>query len=132
MTDFDPNRPNPCPAGGSCPVMGKCPACWVPGAVRTAAEIASGSPAHLPDEPMKEERDTAWLSIESAPRDGTVVSLLYRDGNEGAARWQEERYCILGAPAGTFGPGWQDVEENLPVSNETHWRPAASSAERQT
>lgn len=66
-----------------------------------------------------------WRPIATAPKDGTWVETR-SEGCDDIGRWQEERYCILGAPQGSYGPGFVDQETGLPMSGEfepTHWRP---------
>lgn len=66
-----------------------------------------------------------WLSIESAPRDGRWVNLLSSEGQDVGA-WRDTRYCMIGAPQGSYGPGWVDQRNCLPISGEfepTHWQP---------
>lgn len=66
-----------------------------------------------------------WEPIESAPKDGSYVRLLSRECKE-IGCWQEERYCMIGAPMGSFGRGWVDETNHLPMYAEfepTHWRP---------
>jgi hypothetical protein len=66
-----------------------------------------------------------WMPIESAPRDGRFVRLLSPEC-EDVGCWAEERYCMLGAPQGSYGPGWLDSTNLLPIAAEfepTHWQP---------
>lgn len=69
--------------------------------------------------------EDGWQPIETAPRDGTRVRILSADGaEEDNVYWSEERYCILGAPQGSRGPGWVSTEAgNLPIDPPTHWQP---------
>ena len=67
-----------------------------------------------------------WHDIKSAPKDGRPFEALYDDGaTEEGVYWADERYCILGAPQGSRGPGCMSSEVGLPVS-PTHWRRAPS------
>lgn len=66
-----------------------------------------------------------WLPIDSAPKDGSWVSLLSGEGRDVGA-WRDTRYCMIGAPQGSYGPGWVDQNNCLPISGEfepTHWQP---------
>jgi hypothetical protein len=66
-----------------------------------------------------------WRPIETAPKDGTRVRLLSPEG-EDVGFWEENRYCVLGSPQGSFGEGWVDGENRLPIYAEftpTHWMP---------
>lgn len=64
--------------------------------------------------------------IETAPRDGRWIIGVYDDPyiGEDVIGWREERYCVLGAPQGSKGPGWvgRDCGE-LPVDEPERWRP---------
>jgi hypothetical protein len=61
-----------------------------------------------------------WHPIETAPKDGTVI--LGPDGDE--VYWSDQRFCALGMPAGSCGPGWVSVlAGHLPVDAPTHWSP---------
>lgn len=69
-----------------------------------------------------------WMSIETAPKDGTQIRVAY-DGDlvnyEDGVYWQEEgRCCMLGRRAGSFPPGWTSWQAgNLPVDEPSHWMP---------
>jgi len=70
---------------------------------------------------------TTWEPIDDAPRDGTMVEVLYEDGtSETDAYWAETRQCMLGARAGERGPGWVSTAcGHLPVGDDpriTHFR----------
>lgn len=76
---------------------------------------------------MSETKLTGWQPIATAPKDGRLFEALYDDGTtETDLYWSEQRYCILGAPQGSKGPGCMSSEVNLPV-DPTHWRAALSS-----
>lgn len=65
-----------------------------------------------------------WQPIETAPKD--VYVRLLSSECEDVGRWQDDRYCILGAPQGSFGPGFVDETNHLPMYAEfepTHWQP---------
>lgn len=67
-----------------------------------------------------------WRPIETAPRDGARLRVRYEpeDTEEDGVYWAEERYCMLGAPQGSCGPGWVSTEAGgLPVDPPTHWMP---------
>lgn len=66
--------------------------------------------------------------IETAPRDGTAILVFYADETEEPveARWEESRYCMIGPPQGTYGAGWEDTYNGLPIMEDipiTHWAP---------
>lgn len=66
---------------------------------------------------------SGWLPMESAPRDGTRIEGLTEDGDIDLVYWSDTRYCMLGAPQGSMGPGWVSVEAgNLPVDAPVSWR----------
>lgn len=74
-----------------------------------------------------------WHPIEEAPRDGTMLTVLYDDGSEEPdVYWSDERYCMLGSPQGSCGPGWVSTGSgNLLVEDITHWwvtRPQPTAA----
>ncbi len=66
-----------------------------------------------------------WQPIETAPKDGTPLRTLSADGlQEDGVYWSDERYCILGAPQGSRGPGWVSAElGNLPINTPIGWMP---------
>lgn len=66
-----------------------------------------------------------WRDIESAPTDGTQLRVRYEDGTvEDGVYFSAERYCVLGAPQGSRGPGWVSTEAgNLPVDDPDAWMP---------
>lgn len=64
----------------------------------------------------------AWQDISTAPKDGRSFEVQYDDGStERDVYWATERYCILGAPQGSKGPGCMSSEVDLPV-DPTLWR----------
>jgi hypothetical protein len=66
---------------------------------------------------------SGWQDISTAPKDGTRFKVRYEDGTtEEGVYWADERYCILGAPQGSKGPGCMSSDIGLPVE-PTHWRP---------
>jgi hypothetical protein len=71
-----------------------------------------------------------WLPIERAPKDGTPLYVLYADGaEEDEVYWSDERYCMLGRPQGSRGPGWVSTHAgNLPVSDVTHYKLEAKTS----
>ena len=73
-----------------------------------------------------------WQPMETAPKNGTKLQVLHPDGSEeDDVYWSEERYCILGAPQGSRGPGWVSTEAgNLPIDSPIHWRRAAPLLEQ--
>lgn len=72
------------------------------------------------------------LTIDTAPRDGSYISVRYEDGaEEDGVYWADERYCILGAPQGSVGPGWMSTEAGLPVQDITHWFPSRTALTRE-
>jgi hypothetical protein len=72
-----------------------------------------------------------WQLINTHPRDG-YFDVRYEDGTvEADVYWSDTRYCMLGAPQGSRGPGLVSTEAgNLPIDIEdgiTHWRPTPST-----
>lgn len=70
--------------------------------------------------------ESGWMPIETAPKDGTPIKVLYADGlTEEGVWWQAEgRCCVLGSRAGSLPSGWTSTEAgNLPVDDITHWQP---------
>lgn len=68
-----------------------------------------------------------WEPIDSYPKTGEQFEILYENGSiEQDVYWSDTRYCILGAPMGSRGPGLLSTEAgNLPIDPEdgiTHWR----------
>lgn len=64
-----------------------------------------------------------WQYIDTAPRDGSYFEVLYDDGEvETNCYWSSERYCMLGAPQGSKGPGCMSSEIGLPIE-PVSWRP---------
>lgn len=57
------------------------------------------------------------LPIETAPQDGSRITVIYDDGEtEDGVYWANTRYCMIGPPAGSCGPGWVSTEAgDLPV-----------------
>lgn len=73
---------------------------------------------------MSDESVSDWRSIETAPRDSTVIIGEYEDGIDTIC-WLEQRYCIIGAPQGSFGPGFVTIEPgHLPTDPPLRWKPA--------
>ncbi len=75
------------------------------------------------------------LPIATAPRNGRAIIGIWPDGSELEIRWSEQRRCMLAyspgaAPgAGTFGAGWEDVENGLVADLDgapIGWRPDRS------
>jgi hypothetical protein len=71
-------------------------------------------------------RDAAcspWLSMDDAPKDGTVIVGKY--GNDvDWIRWAETRRCMLagiGGGNGYFSEGWEDDENGLIVDDPEAW-----------
>lgn len=67
-----------------------------------------------------------WLSMDTAPRDGTVILGWYGPDEQQRIRWAEERHCVLSSTApgaGLFGPGWEDEVEGLNVEDPLSWKP---------
>lgn len=68
-------------------------------------------------------RPELWQDIATAPKDGRPFEAQYDDGStERDVYWASERYCILGAPQGSKGPGCMSSGIGLPV-DPTYWRP---------
>lgn len=72
------------------------------------------------------EAAAGWVLMETAPKDGTQIQVRHEDGTEeDDVYWSDERYCILGRPQGSCGPGWVSTEAgNLPIDPPVYWRPA--------
>lgn len=69
----------------------------------------------------------SWMDISEAPRDGTMIEVLYDDGtSEEDVYWATTRQCMLGPRAGERGPGWVSSDAgHLPVGDGpriTHYR----------
>lgn len=93
------------------------------------AHLARAKAASRRTTEMLDAADRAWRPPETAPRDGSKFTVLYDDGStEDEVYWSNERYCMLGAPQGSCGPGFVSTEAgNLPVGDcpdITHWRAA--------
>ena len=66
--------------------------------------------------------------IDTAPRDGSKIIGISEYG-EDVIYWSGTRYCMIGAPMGSRGPGWVSVEAgHLPVDEPDSWRPLAVHA----
>lgn len=62
------------------------------------------------------DRPEPWQDIATAPKNGRPFEVQYDDGStERDVYWAPERYCILGAPQGSKGPGCMSSEVGLPV-----------------
>lgn len=69
-----------------------------------------------------------WRPIETAPKDGKHIRVLYDDASwEDGVCWLPDRQCMLGSRAGECGPGWAaSAIGYLPVGDDphiTHWQP---------
>jgi hypothetical protein len=82
---------------------------------------------------LREDGD-GWQDISTAPRDGTRIQVRHEDGTvEDHVYWSDERYCILGMPQGSRGPGWVSTEAgNLPIDPPYQWRPTPPQPEQKT
>lgn len=91
----------------------------------TTLELTSALRA-AQDEVERLRNTVNWQPIDTAPKDGKPLRVLYEDGcEEDGVYWSPERYCMLGAPQGSCGPGWVSEEAgNLPVDGITHWMPS--------
>lgn len=60
-----------------------------------------------------------WHPMHTAPKD-THIDVLWEDGSvESEVYWSDTRYCMLGVPNGSRGPGWLSTEAgNLPIDEE--------------
>jgi hypothetical protein len=76
---------------------------------------------------------TDWQLIETAPKNGWPLRVQYDDGTEeDGVYWSGERYCMLGAPQGSLGPGWVSQEAgDLPVDGVVFWMPLPPAPERE-
>lgn len=59
-----------------------------------------------------------WQSMDTAPRDGRPIRVVLADGTEDEVRWEPNRYCMLGPPHGSYGEGWEDTFNGLPVMDD--------------
>lgn len=62
--------------------------------------------------------------MRNAPKDGSIIIGVYHDG-EIEIKWSNDRRCMLAsvAPgAGIFPPGWEDIENGLPIDEPLSWR----------
>ena len=61
-----------------------------------------------------------WKTIDSAPKDGTMIAVKFASGSERKANWQT-----------TYGGEWHvDSYKFLPWDSEpTHWKPMDSIGE---
>ena len=51
-----------------------------------------------------------WQPIDTAPKDGTVISSMNSSGDEDLIFWEEETRCCMGGPrAGSQPDGWSSV-----------------------
>lgn len=61
------------------------------------------------------------LPIEQAPKDGTEIIGIYKDGEEESMVWNDDRYCMLGRRAGSYPEGWSsanpEVDSHLPLND---------------
>lgn len=90
---------------------------------RSEVALAIRSPAI----PNGMEAGSGWKPIDSHPKTGEQFEVLYDNGSiEQDVYWSDTRYCMLGAPMGSRGPGLLSTEAgNLPIDPEdgiTHWR----------
>lgn len=77
--------------------------------------------------------ETPWMPMPDAPKDGTQFSVRWEDGSvEHDVYWADQRYCMLGAPQGSRGPGWLSTQAgHLPIDAEdgiAAWRYADHSS----
>lgn len=63
-----------------------------------------------------------WRVIETAPKD-RPINVCYANGDTDVVEWEEYRCCMLGPRAGSYPPGWQCVENKLPVDPPDSWKP---------
>lgn len=63
-----------------------------------------------------------WQKMGSAPRDGTIVLGLNRDGSTDRVYWSTDRCCILGRRAGSYSDGWMSDNVGLPVDPPRKWK----------
>lgn len=88
----------------------------------------------LLDAAREELAGHGWQDISTAPKDGTHIQVRHDDGTiEDDVYWSDERYCILGRPQGSRGPGWVSTEAgNLPIDPPFKWRPTPHQTEQKT
>jgi hypothetical protein len=73
----------------------------------------------------EDKRNGEWNPIETVPKDGGCFEVLYEDGTtEQEVYWSDTRYCMIGPPQGSCGPGLLSTEAgHLPIGDGiTHWR----------
>lgn len=59
--------------------------------------------------------------IATAPTDGTQIIGHGPDGEDLIA-WRDERWCVIGPPQGSHGPGWVSIDAGgLPVDEPPDW-----------
>lgn len=66
----------------------------------------------------------SWYPISSAPMDGSRITVRDADGyEEEGVYYAESRYCMIGAPQGSKGPGWVSTEAgHLPIDAPFEWK----------
>ena len=68
------------------------------------------------------QHEALVMPIETAPRDGSEIIGIYKDGTEELIYWNEDRYCILGRRNGSYPPGWSPaadgIDSNLPLDDD--------------
>ncbi len=79
------------------------------------------------EEPVTKPTERDWRDIATVPKGGDYFEILYEDGSiEADVYWSDTRYCMLGVPQGSRGPGLVSSEAgNLPIEIKdgiTHWR----------
>lgn len=73
---------------------------------------------------------STWQSMDTAPKDGTVIEIGYGECNPDEvceAVWSERPVCMLGNRNGGCKPGWAtpyggDTDSNLPLDPPNFWR----------
>lgn len=65
-----------------------------------------------------------WQPFSTVPPEALDIEVLDENGDIDEVSWRGERYCMLGRPQGSRGPGWISRHCSLPVDGPfTHWRP---------
>jgi hypothetical protein len=79
--------------------------------------------------------DNKWAGMETAPKDGTEIELMFSEQEICLGFWSERPVCMAGNTNGGCPPGWatskgSGIDYNLPLDTPMFWRPAAVKEER--
>lgn len=61
-----------------------------------------------------------WKTIDSAPKDGRTIICATIAEEPFMGKYVNDRWCMIGRPQGSCGPGIVDLKNNLPC-DATHW-----------